>query len=231
MNDINILVVDDNSNTRISIGESLAEAGYVPHDAIDGVSALSMLRANAFDLVLLDMIMPRMSGFEVCREIRETSSVPIIMLTAVGDEGAKIESLQLGADDYVTKPFSSPELMARIEAVLRRVRAFGMPSATPSYSGDGLTVDFNAHRVVIQGDEVELTATEFNLLRELIQNSGQVMPHRSLLQRVWGEEYGDEREYLRVFVNRLRHKLNDTPTSPRYIKTVPGVGYQFIGEP
>lgn len=228
MIDTHILVVDDDSKTRERIGESLAQVGYVPHSASDGVTALSMLRAGTFDLVLLDMIMPRMSGFEVCREIREMSSVPIIMLTAVGDDGAKIESLQLGADDYVTKPFSTRELMARIEAVLRRVRASGMPNATPSYSAEGLTVDFDARHVELQGEEVGLTATEFNLLRELIQNSGQVMTHRALLQRVWGEEYGDEREYLRVFVNRLRQKLNDVPTSPRYIKTVPGVGYQFI---
>ena len=223
-----MLVVDDDLNLSDQVSDYLAQQGLEPSRAFDGHEALTMLADHEFDLVLLDVIMPGMDGFAVCRKIREDSQTPIIMLTAIGDEAAKIQMLQAGADDYVVKPFSLPELHARMQAVLRRSRLPSPSHETPEFSSGDLKINYQSHQVTVAGQEIGLTATEFNLLRELASHAGEVMPHRTLLHLVWGPEYGEEREYVRVFVNRLRQKLGDDPTTPKFIKTEAGVGYQFL---
>jgi two-component system KDP operon response regulator KdpE len=221
-------VVDDDRGLSGQVSDYLAEQGLAPSWAFDGNEALSMLADHAFDLVLLDVIMPGLDGFAVCRKIREDSQIPIIMLSAIGDEAAKIQMLQTGADDYMVKPFSLPELHARMEAVLRRTRSSSPSNESSEFSSGDLKINYRSHQVTVAGIDIELTATEFSLLRELASHAGEVMPHRTLLHLVWGPEYGDEREYVRVFVNRLRQKLGDDPATPRFIKTEPGVGYQFL---
>lgn len=223
-----VLVVDDDLNLLEKVSDYLAQQGLEPSRATDGHEALTMLADHEFDLVLLDVIMPGMDGFAVCRKIREDSQIPVIMLTAIGDEAAKIQMLQTGADDYVVKPFSLPELHARMQAVLRRSRLPGASQESPEFSSGDLKINYRSHQVSVAGKEIDLTATEFNLLRELASHAGEVMTHRTLLHSVWGPEYGDEREYVRVFVNRLRQKLGYDPATPKFIKTEPGVGYQFI---
>lgn len=223
-----ILVVDDDLELSEQVSDHLTQQGFEIHTAIDGTEALTILAGNRLDLVLLDVIMPGLDGFSVCRKIRETSQIPIIMATSIGDESAKVQMLQAGADDYVVKPFSLPELQARIGAVLRRANAYTSNQETPQFAKDGLVIDYLSRRVTLSGYQVALTSTEFNLLKELTVHAGEVLTHRALLHAVWGSEYGEEREYVRVFVNRLRQKLGDDPASPRFIKTEPGVGYQFI---
>lgn len=223
-----ILVVDDDLELAEQVSDYLVQRGLEPLTAPGGSEALSLLAEQEFDLVLLDIIMPGMDGFAVCREIRESSLVPIIMLSAIGDEAAKVQMLQTGADDYMVKPFSLPELYARVQAVLRRTGNSGRDQEIPVFTQGDIRIDYRSRRVTVSGAEITLTSTEFNLLKELAAHAGEVMTHRSLLHAVWGEEYGEEREYVRVFVNRLRQKLGDDPASPRFIKTEPGVGYQFI---
>ena len=223
-----VLIVDDDLGLSEQVSDYLSQQGLEPSRVTDGNEALSMLSDHAFDLVLLDVVMPGMDGFAVCRKIRENSQTPIIMLTAISDESAKVQMLQTGADDYVVKPFSLPELHARILAVLRRSRWPGPSREGLEFTSGELKIDYRSRQVTLAGKEIELTATEFRLLKELASHSGEVMTHRTLLHRVWGPEYGAEREYVRVFVNRLRQKLGDDPATPRFIKTEPGVGYQFI---
>ena len=225
-----VLVVDDDLNLSEQVSEYLLQQGLEPLRAADGIEALSMLANHEFDLVLLDLIMPGLDGFAVCRKIREDSQIPVIMLTAIGDEAAKVQMLQTGADDYVVKPFSLPELHARMLAVLRRSRLPSPSHEVPEFSSGELKINYRSHQATLAGKRIELTATEFSLLKELSSHSGEVMTHRTLLHTVWGPEYGDEREYVRVFVNRLRQKLGDDPASPKFIKTEAGVGYQFIKE-
>lgn len=225
-----VLVVDDDPEQLEQVCDYLSQKDLTLTRAADGNEALNLLANQEFDLVVLDVIMPGMDGFAVCREIRETSQIPIIMLTAIGDEAAKIQMLQTGADDYVVKPYSLPELHARMLAVLRRSSIPNAGSGNPEFSSGNLKINFQSHQVSIDGEIIELTATEFSLLRELSSHSGQVMTHRTLLHTVWGAEYGDEKEYVRVFVNRLRQKLGDDPASPKFIKTEAGVGYQFLKE-
>ena len=225
-----VLIVDDDLNLSDQVSAYLTQQGLVASRAMDGNEALSLLADHDFDLVLLDVILPGMDGFAVCRKIREGSQIPIIMVTAIGDEAAKVQMLQTGADDYVVKPFSFPELHARMLAVLRRSRLPQVGDESREFSSGELNIDYRSHQVTVAGQEIELTATEFNLLKELASHAGEVMTHRTLLHSVWGPEYGDEREYVRVFVNRLRQKLGDDPASPKFIKTEAGVGYQFIKE-
>ena len=222
------MVVDDDLELSEQVSNYLALQGLEVSTAFDGPEALTTLAGNRFDLVLLDVIMPGLDGFSVCRNIREFSQVPIIMTTAIGDESAKVQMLQAGADDYVVKPYSLPELHARINAVLRRANVYSPNQETPEFTKDELRINYLSHQVTISDNEVELTSTEFNLLKELTTHAGEVLTHRALLHAVWGAEYGEEREYVRVFVNRLRHKLGDDPASPRFIKTEAGVGYQFL---
>lgn len=221
-----ILVVDDEPQIRRVLRTTLTAQGYEVYDARTGEDALESLRNSRVDLVLLDMNMPGMGGLETCREIRASSEVAIIMLTVRNTEQEKVAALDAGADDYVTKPFSSPELLARIRAALRRLptSAEGGPE---SYLLEDLEINMATRRVISKGQEIRLTPKEFDLLRYLLANPNVVIPHTKLLQAVWGPDYGDQVEYLRVFVNQLRKKIEPDPSHPRHLLTEPWVGYRF----
>jgi two-component system KDP operon response regulator KdpE len=222
-----ILVVDDDQSILKFLSANLKARGYQVTTAMDGEKALEAIERELIDLIILDIMLPRTDGVEVCRRIREWSQVPIIMLTARGDEKYKVKCLDLGADDYLTKPFGVGELMARIKTAFRH---FDATKATPGdsvFQCDALEINFAMRKVSVCGDEVQLTPTEYSLLQQLVVNADKVMTHRMLLQSVWGSQYGLEREYLRVFVNRLRQKLENGKESSRHIMTVPGVGYRF----
>jgi two-component system KDP operon response regulator KdpE len=224
MSAVTILVIDDEPQIRRVMRATLASQGYTVTEARSGEEALEMLRSEQPDLILLDVNLPGMGGLEVCREIRERSDVPIVMLTVRNTEKDKVQALDAGADDYVVKPFGMEELRARIRAALRRASA-AEPLA-PVDSPD-LRIDFESRKVTVQGRLVRLTPKEFGLLRQLVASAGKPLPHRSLLQAVWGPDYGEETEYLRVFINQLRKKIEPDPRHPRYIHTEPWVGYRF----
>jgi len=219
-----ILVVDDEPQVRRVLRTTLAAEGYVVLEARNGQEALERFRAEPADIILLDVNMPDMDGFEACREIRRNSEVPIIMLTVRGAERDKVLALDAGADDYVVKPFGMQELLARIRAALRRALP---PDRLPAFVSKDLSIDFAARRVTVRGREVHLTPKEFDVLRHLVAHQGKPLTHRRLLQAVWGPDYGDEPEYLRVTVNQLRKKIEPDPTHPRFILTEPWVGYRF----
>jgi len=222
-----ILVVDDELSIVKFLRANLETKGYEVLAAMNGAEALQTIEMELPDLVILDIMMPKMDGFEVCRRLREWSQIPVIMLSARGDEKDKVKCLDLGADDYITKPFGASELIARVSAVLRRTEATSLKPAQPSFTSGDFKINFVQRRVTVAGKEVKLTPTEYNLLQELALNAGKVLTHTHLLNKVWGPEYREDRQYLHVFVRRLRDKLEPDPTSPRYIMTVPGVGYQF----
>jgi two-component system KDP operon response regulator KdpE len=219
-----ILIVDDEPQIRRVLRTTLISHGYTAVEARTGDEALDMLRNEHADLVLLDVNMPGRSGLETCREIRASSDVPIIMLTVRNSESDKVQALDAGADDYVVKPFGSEELMARIRAALRRTAPSDLP---PAFISADLKIDFEKRTVLVKGQPVRLTPKEFDLLRHLVANQGKTVGHRRLLQAVWGPDYGDETEYLRVFINQLRKKIEPDPQNPRYIHTEPWVGYRF----
>lgn len=226
-----ILVAEDDPGLLDFIGRNLRVRGFEVKEASNGLEAFAVWERDEPNLLILDMMMPRMDGLEVCRRVREQSGVPIIILTALDSESDKVTALDLGADDYLTKPFGVEELMARIRAVLRRTQPqveAALPEGSVKRFGE-LEVDLKGHIVKIRGEEVRLSPIEFGLLKQLILHSGKVVTHRMLLQSVWGPEYGDEAEYLRVYINRLRQKLETPPGSPRFIVTEPGVGYRFVG--
>jgi two-component system, OmpR family, KDP operon response regulator KdpE len=224
MNAGTILVVDDEPQIRRVMRTTLTSQGYTLLEARSGEEALETLRRERADLVLLDINMPGMPGLEVCREIRATSDVPIIMLTVRNTERDKVQALDAGADDYVVKPFGVDELLARIRAALRRSSP---AESTPAFASSELNIDFDARSVTVRGKPVRLTPKEFDLLRLLVANRGKAIAHRKLLQSVWGPDYGDETEYLRVFINQLRKKIEKDPHHPKYIFTEPWVGYRF----
>jgi two-component system KDP operon response regulator KdpE len=219
-----ILAVDDEPQIRRVLRTTLTSHGYTVLEARSGDEALEQIREERPDLILLDVNMPGRSGLEVCQEIRRTSDVPIIMLTVRNTERDKVQALDAGADDYVVKPFGSEELMARIRAALRRAVP---PEAMPPFLSADLKIDFETRAVSVRGQPVRLTPKEFELLRHLVANQGKALSHRRLLQAVWGPDYGDETEYLRVFINQLRKKIESDPHHPRYIHTEPWVGYRF----
>jgi two-component system, OmpR family, KDP operon response regulator KdpE len=219
-----ILVVDNEPQIRRVMRTTLSSNGYTVTEARSGEEALEVLRQERPELVLLDVNMPGMGGLAACREIRETSDVAIIMLTVRDTEQDKVLALDAGADDYVVKPFGMEELLARIRAALRRT-ACGEP--VPAYISDDLEIDFERRRVLVQGSPVRLTPKEFDLLRHLVANRGKPLDHRRLLQAVWGPDYGNETEYLRVFINQLRKKIEPDPAHPKYIQTEPWIGYRF----
>ncbi len=224
MTSAKILVVDDAPQVRRVMRTSLSGQGYTVYEARNGEEALESLRNTPPDLILLDVNMPGMDGLAACREIRRSSAVPIIMLTVREAERDKVAALDAGADDYVVKPFGMPELLARIRAALRRTtQAEDLP---PLVTSD-LNIDFAARRVAVRDRPVHLTPKEFDLLRQLVAGQGKPLSHRRLLQSVWGPDYGDETEYLRVVINQLRKKLEADPAHPRYILTEPWVGYRF----
>jgi DNA-binding response OmpR family regulator len=228
MHHTNILIVDDEPATLKLLHANLKTEGYNTLSAMDGAEALKVIEEKMPDLVILDIMMPKIDGFEVLRRVREWSQLPIIVLSARGDDEDKIKCLDIGADDYISKPFSIGELLARVRMVLRRVEAIGITSSTKvSITSGELEVHFAQRKVTVSGDEIKLTPTEFRLLEELMVNAEKVLTHVHLLSRVWGLEYRGEREYLHTFVRRLRAKIEPDPTNPRYIITVPAVGYQF----
>lgn len=223
---IRVLVVDDEPQILRAVRASLKGHGYDVQAATDGEEALDLLALHPPDVVILDLVMPGMSGFDVVREVRTWSRVPIIVLSARGEERDKVTALDLGADDYLTKPFGMNELLARIRVALRhRPEAATME---PVMHAGGVAIDFAKRIVTRDSAEVHLTPTEWQLLVELARNAGKVLTQRMLLQRVWGPEYGDEAQYLRVYINQLRRKLEAEPTHPRILITEPGVGYRFI---
>jgi two-component system, OmpR family, KDP operon response regulator KdpE len=224
MHTATILVVDDEPQIRRVMRTTLAVHGYSVVEARSGEEALARTRDVRPDLILLDVNLPGMSGLETCREIRNTSDAPIIMLTVRNTERDKVQALDAGADDYVVKPFGVDELMARIRAALRRAPPV---EATPPFISDELKIDFEKRYVTLQGHPIRLTPKELELLRQLVSNSGKAQGHRHLLQTVWGFEYGDEMEYLRVFINQLRNKIEPDPRHPRYIHTDSRIGYRF----
>ncbi len=224
-----ILVVDDEPRMIGFIRMNLELEGHQVIEAHTGLEALEAVRTQLPDLVLLDVMMPEIDGFETLRMLREFSNIPVIMLTAKGDENDKVYGLELGADDYVTKPFGPRELSSRIKAVLRRA---DMPSASPEQAilriDDRLSVDFNQREVIVNGKRIKLRPTEYRLLYHLIENAGWTVPHDQLLAKVWGYEYRDEAHYVRLYVNYLREKIEEDPSNPRYILTERGVGYRFV---
>jgi len=222
-----VLIVDDDLTIIKFLRANLEASDYKTLTAMDGAEALQSIEMELPDLVILDIMMPKIDGFEVCQRLREWSQIPIIMLSARGDEEDKVKCLDLGADDYITKPFGVEELIARVRTVLRRTQAIGAITTQPAFTSGDLTINFVERRVTIADCEVKLTPTEYNLLQELVLNAGKVLTHTHLLSKVWGPEYRDEREYLHVFIRRLRNKLEPDKTNPRYILSVPGVGYQF----
>lgn len=221
-----ILVVDDDPQIRRVLRMALVAQGYESSDAAGGEEALEKMRAGKFDLVLLDMNMPGMGGLETCRNIRSSSSAAIIMLTVRDTESDKVGALDAGADDYVVKPFRMPELLARVRAALRRIPE--APGTLPEVIIlEDLEIHLAKRRVVIQDREVRLTPKEFDLLSYLIAHPNIPIPHTRLLQVVWGPDYGNEVEYLRVVVTQLRKKIEPNPSKPKYLLTEPWVGYRF----
>jgi len=213
-----VLVVDDDLAIIKYLRANLKARGYETLTAMDGAEAIEVIERELPDLIILDIMMPKMDGFEVCRQLREWSQVPI---------KDKVTCLELGADDYLTKPFGIKELMSRIKAVLRRAQAISAILTQPSFTTGDLEINFAQRRVTVAGKEVKLTPTEYSLLQELALNAGKVLTHTHLLNKVWGIEYREEREYLRVFIRRLRAKLGRDPTAPQHIINVPAVGYKF----
>jgi two-component system KDP operon response regulator KdpE len=222
-----ILVIDDEPRMIRFIRMNLELEGYHVIEASDGIQALEQVRKHLPDLVIMDVMMPRMDGFEALRLLREISTVPVILLTVKDEEEDRIHGLELGADDYITKPFSPRELVSRVNAVLRRA---DWPAPTPRsvlQIDERLSVDFNRHQVIVDGERIDLRPTEYRLLSHLIQNAGWVVPHETLLAKVWGYEYRDETHYLRLYINYLRQKIEQDPSNPQYIMTERGIGYRF----
>ena len=223
-----ILVVDDEPQIRRVLRSTLTSQGYVIIDAKTGEEGVESARKNKPDLVLLDVNMPGMGGIEACREIRRSSDAPIIMLTVRNAERDKVLALDAGADDYVVKPFGIEELLARIRSALRR---YAPGDALPPFLSKELTLDFERRQLTVRGEEVHLTPKEFDVLKHLIANQGKPLSHRRILQSVWGPDYGEETENLRVVINQLRKKIETDPADPKFIRTEPWVGYRFQPPP
>ncbi len=223
-----VLVVDDELRMIGFIRMNLELEGYQVIEAHNGLEALEAVRTQLPDVVLLDVMMPELDGFETLRMLREFSSIPVIMLTAKGEEDDRVYGLELGADDYVTKPFGPRELSSRVKAVLRRAEMPNAPEKAVLKIDDRLSVDFNRREVIVNGEHIKLRPTEYRLLYHLIENAGWTVPHEQLLAKVWGYEYRDETHYVRLYVNYLREKIEEDPSNPKYIQTERGVGYRFF---
>lgn len=222
-----ILIVDDEPDLLHAIKLYLEEEGYLTFTATDGQEALEAVREKLPDLVVLDVLMPKMDGFEALKHIREVSHVPVIMLTVRGEEQDKVRGLRMGADDYVTKPFSQRELLGRIQAVLRRAE---MPRHLPKTEvvvDDYLQIDFSRNEVTAGGKKLSLSPTEYRLLYHLVSSAGRILSFETLLTKVWGWEYREEQHYVRLYVSYLRQKIEPDPAHPRYILTEKGLGYRF----
>jgi two-component system KDP operon response regulator KdpE len=224
-----ILVLDDEPQIRRSLQINLEGRGYAVETVGTGEEALASVRNRRPDVVIVDLLLPGMDGVEVTRRLRDSSALPIIVLSAIGEERRKVEALEAGADDYMTKPFGMEELLARIRSLLRR--AAGAHGARPVFVAGRLTVNFDRREVTLGDAPVKLTPTEYDLLKYMIEHAGKVLTHRMLLQAVWGPAYAEQAQYLRVFVGQLRRKLESRPERPQFIITDPGVGYRFCAEP
>src|SRR5215813_2713921 len=222
-----ILVVDDEPQITIVLRSGLTKHGYDVRVAAEGESALDLFNAWTPDLVITDLSMPNVSGLELCRRLRANSQVPIIVLSVKEDENVKIEALDAGADDYVTKPFGIGELLARVRAAMRRSPQDASEVKSVIEDGD-FRVDLETRKITVAGNEVHLSPKEFDLLLYFIQHPGKVLTHRTLLGKIWGGNYTDQSEYLRVFISHLRKKIEPDPAKPRYILTDPWVGYRFL---
>ena len=229
MNEPVVLVVDDEKSLRDFVRRNLEARHYKVLTAANGLEAMATFNNEKVDLVILDLMMPHLDGLETTRRIRETSKTPIIILTALGEESDKVQAFDLGADDYLTKPFGVGELMGRIKAVLRRARWLEPSSNEEQLVRGDIRVDMERHLVMVKDSPVELTPTEFNLLVYLLKHAGRVLSHRVILQNVWGMEYGNEAEYLRVYIGRLRQKIEVDALNPRHLFTEHGMGYRFEG--
>ena len=223
-----VLVVDDEPRMRRFVRMNLDLEGYEVLEADNGLTALNKVRDTMPDLVLLDVMMPDLDGFETLERIREVSAVPVIMLTVKGDEEDRVRGLDLGADDYVSKPFSPRELSSRIRAVLRRVEPAKLSAGEPLVIDEGLAIDFPRREVIARGTHIKLRPTEYRLLLHLVENAGWIVPQETLLAKVWGPEYRDDNQLLRLYVTYLRKKIEPDPAGPRYILTERGVGYRFV---
>lgn len=230
MNKTAVLVVDDEKALRDFVRRNLEVRGFQVFSASSGLEALALFQNNNVDLVVLDLMMPHMDGLETVRRIRQNSLVPVIILSALGEEEDKIRALDMGADDYLTKPFGVGELLSRIQAVLRRSRWVQRDTLENGriVSGD-LIIDRERREVTRGGVLVELTPTEFELLTYLVENAGKALPHKAILRHVWGPEYGQETEYLRVYIGRLRQKIEPNPAAPQHLLTIRSIGYAFEG--
>ncbi len=224
---VTVLVVDDEKPLRDFVRRNLEARGYQVMRAANGLEALAIFENEQVDLVILDIMMPHMDGLEMTRRIRQTSTVPIIILTAMGEEADKVRAFDLGADDYLTKPFGVGELLGRIKAVMRRAQWSEPASSGERIARGEIVVDLSRHEVSVRGQLVNLTPIEFNLLVYLMRQAGKVLPHQDILKNVWGAEYGNEVEYLRVYMGHLRQKIEADPLKPKYILTERGIGYRF----
>lgn len=222
-----VLVVDDEKPLRDFVQRNLEVRGYKVVTAANGLEAMAVFNTSVVDLVILDIMMPHLDGLETTRRIRENSNVPIIFLTALGEEPDKVRAFDLGADDYLTKPFGVGELLGRVKAVLRRSHWSESNTADERIVRGEICAEPASHRVTVQDKAIELTPTEYNLLVFLMRNAGKVLTHQAILHHVWGPEYGGEAEYLRVYIGRLRQKIEADPLHPRYLHTEHGIGYRF----
>ncbi|HKZ44078.1 MAG TPA: response regulator transcription factor [Anaerolineales bacterium] len=227
MNEPVVLVVDDEKPLREFVRRNLEARHYQVVTASNGLEALAIFNTTKVDLVILDMMMPHLDGLETTRRIRELSETPIIILTALGEESDKVRAFDLGADDYLTKPFGVGELLGRIKAVLRRARWVEPSPSNEKISKGYFVVDLERQEVKLKEEALNLTPTEYNLLVYLIKNAGKTLSHRMILKKVWGTEYGDESEYLRVYIGRLRQKIESDVINPKHLLTEHGMGYRF----
>jgi DNA-binding response OmpR family regulator len=230
--DMTVLIVDDEPRIRDFVRMNLELERYRVIEACNGIEALEQLRANLPDLVVMDVMMPEMDGFETLRHMREVSNVPVIMLTVRQNDHDKIHGLDLGADDYIAKPFNPRELLSRIRALLRRSFMDAPARKTEIVVDPDLKIDFSRHEVIVRGEKVVLRPTEYRLLYHLVSNAGRLLTHETLLSKVWGREYRDEAHYLRLYITYLRQKIESDPAHPKYILTERGLGYRFkeLGE-
>ena len=222
-----VLVVDDEDSLRGFMRRNLEVRGYAVTTAANGLEALAQYESNLVDIILLDVMMPNMDGLETLRRIRQQSRIPVIVLSALGEESDKVKALNIGADDYLTKPFGVNELLARVKAVMRRASWSDAPDVEGQLVQGEIVVDIERHKVTVRGEEVDLTPTEFNLLVYLMGHTNRLLTHQAILKNVWGHEYGNEAEYLRVYIGRLRQKIEEDPANPCYLKTERGLGYSF----
>ena len=222
-----VLVVDDEKPLQDFVRRNLEVRNFKVETASNGLEALAIFNTRHIDLVIMDIMVPHLDGLETTRRMRSTSLVPIIILTAMGEEADKVRAFDLGADDYLTKPFGTGELLGRVKAVLRRTHWSETPTPNEQISRGEIFADLEKHEIKVRGKLVDLTPTEFNLLVYMMRNAGKALPHRLILQNVWGPEYGEEAEYLRVYMGKLRQKIEEDPLKPQYLLTERGIGYRF----